>query len=571
MKDKVVQNNSKVKIKKKEVEDHHMISSISNKTKSVTVCNDSLKSRTSNVNVVCVTCGNYMFNSNHDACVSKFIHDVNARTNTPNVVLISTRKPKRKANQSIATPHNKRVASESTIQKSKSYVRMLYEKTNLEKTSSPTPICFMAKAKPTQAWLWHRRLSYLNFDTINLLSKKDIVNGLPKLKYVKDQLCSSCELGKAKKSSFKTKTAPSSKGWLHLLHMDLCGPMRVESINGKKYILVIVDDYSQYTWTYFLRSKDETPKVLIDFLKLIQRGLQAQVITVRTDRGTEFLNKTLHAYFKEEGIKHQTLTSRTPQQNDVVERRNRTLIEAVKQCFRLLNVHSSFGLKKPTLKHLHIFGCTCYIVRDGENLDKMKEKGDPCILVGYSTQSKGYRVYNKRTVLIVESIHINFDEITELSQASDYDNSSPAPQLQNTSGHNRSELEIYDHSNEPSSSKLVPNVSPPADTDALLLQELDFLFNPLFKEYFIAGNQSVSKYFALFDNSKQQDTQPITPPTNVNVEENNTDQAEDACFEPYEFINPFCTPIQKVSESSSLNVDNSNIHTFYQRHCSDYH
>ncbi|GJV25380.1 retrovirus-related pol polyprotein from transposon TNT 1-94 [Tanacetum coccineum] len=118
----------------------------------------------------------------------------------------------------------------------------------------------MAKASPTQAWLWHRRLSHLNFDTINLLSKNDIVNGLPKLKYFKDQLCSSCELGKAKRSSFKTKIVPSSKGRLHLLHMDLCGPMRIESINGKKYIRVIFDDYSLYTWTRFLRSEDETPE-----------------------------------------------------------------------------------------------------------------------------------------------------------------------------------------------------------------------------------------------------------------------------------------------------------------------
>nr|GEX98224.1 hypothetical protein [Tanacetum cinerariifolium] len=106
------------------------------------------------------------------------------------------------------------------------------------------------------AWLWHRRLSHLNFDYINLLSKKDVVIGLPKLKYVKDQLCSSCELSKAKRSSFKSK----------------------------KYILVIVDDYSRYTWTLFLRSKDETPEVLKEFLTMIQRNLQASVITVRTDR-----------------------------------------------------------------------------------------------------------------------------------------------------------------------------------------------------------------------------------------------------------------------------------------------
>ncbi|GJV94928.1 retrovirus-related pol polyprotein from transposon TNT 1-94 [Tanacetum coccineum] len=108
---------------------------------------------------------------------------------------------------------------------------------SLQETTSSTPICFMAKASPTQAWLWHRRLSHLNFDYITLLSKKEVVNGLPKLKYVKDQLCSSCEMSKAKRSSFKTKAVPSSKGRLNLLHMDLCGPMRVASINGKKYIL----------------------------------------------------------------------------------------------------------------------------------------------------------------------------------------------------------------------------------------------------------------------------------------------------------------------------------------------
>ncbi|GKD33899.1 retrovirus-related pol polyprotein from transposon TNT 1-94 [Tanacetum coccineum] len=189
-------------------------------------------------------------------------------------------------------------------------------------------------ASPTQAWLWHRRLSNLNLDYINLLSKKDVVIGLPKLKYVKDQLCSSCE---------------------------------VASINGKKYILVIVDDYSIYTWTLFLRSKDETPEVLKDFLTMIQRNLQALVISVRTDRGTEFLNKAFHAFFKEDVIKHQTSTPRTPEQNGVVERRNRTLVEAARTMLS-----------------------TSKLPLDGENLDKMKEKGDSCILVGYSTQSKGY-------------------------------------------------------------------------------------------------------------------------------------------------------------------------------------
>nr|GEU44419.1 hypothetical protein [Tanacetum cinerariifolium] len=149
----------------------------------------------------------------------------------------------------------------------------------LQDTTSPNPICLMDKATSSQAWLWHRRLSHLNFNTINLLSKNDIVIGLPKLKFIKDHLCSSYELGKAKQKSFQTKTSPSSKRRLQLLHMNLCGPMRVASINRKRYVLVTVDDYSRYTWTHFLRSKDETPKVLIDFLRLVQRGLHAQVVS----------------------------------------------------------------------------------------------------------------------------------------------------------------------------------------------------------------------------------------------------------------------------------------------------
>ncbi|GKA30884.1 retrovirus-related pol polyprotein from transposon TNT 1-94 [Tanacetum coccineum] len=255
MKDKVVQNNSQVKSKKTKVEDHHRISSISNKTKSVTACNDSLKVRTSNVNVVCVTCGKCVFNSNHDACVPKFINDVNARTKKPKLVPISTRKSKSQANKFVATPHKK--TGNDLLTGSRGYD---LHTISLQETSSPTPICFLAKASPTQA----------------------------------------C---KVKRSTFKTKIVPSSKGRLNLLHMDLCGPMRIERINRKKYILVIVDNYSRYTWTLSLRTKDETPEVLKDFLKMIQRNLQAQVINVRTDRGTEFLNKTLHSYFKKKALK----------------------------------------------------------------------------------------------------------------------------------------------------------------------------------------------------------------------------------------------------------------------------
>ncbi|GJW12184.1 retrovirus-related pol polyprotein from transposon TNT 1-94 [Tanacetum coccineum] len=389
----------------------------------------------------------------------------------------------------------------------------------LQDSTTPNPICLMAKATSSQAWLWHRRLSHLNFDTINLLSKNNIVNGLPKLKFVKDHLCSSCELGKAKRKSFHTKTTPSSKRRLQLLHMDLCGPMRVESINGKKYVLVIVDDYSRYTWTHFLRSKDETPGVLIDFLTLVQRGLHAQVTTVRTDKGTEFLNKTLHAYFAKEGIRHETSTARTPEQNGVVERRNRTLVEAARTMLNAAKVPLFFWAEaiattcftqnrslviprhektpyhiinawKPSVKFFYIFGSLCYIVRDGENLDKMKEKGDACIFVGYSTQSKAYRVFNKRTRIIVETIHVNFDELPQM--ASDHVSSDPVTTSQ------------------------APTQVP-----------------------------------------------TVTATENIIQAETNNENAQ---VDDDEFVNVFSTPVQDRGETSSRHVDSSNMHTFYQHH-----
>ncbi|GKF19435.1 retrovirus-related pol polyprotein from transposon TNT 1-94, partial [Tanacetum coccineum] len=169
---------------------------------------------------------------------------------------------------------------------------------------------------------------------------------------------------------------------------------------------------------------DETPEVLKDFLTMIQRNLQAQVITVRTDRGTEFLNKTLHAYFKEETMLSASklpLSFWAEAVATACYTQNRSIIISAhgKTAYHIIND------RKPSIKHLHIFGCICYITRDGENLDKMKEKGDPCVMVGYSTQSKGYRVYNKRTRLIVESIHIKFDEIKEMM--SDHNSSGLAP------------------------------------------------------------------------------------------------------------------------------------------------
>ncbi|GJR69545.1 retrovirus-related pol polyprotein from transposon TNT 1-94 [Tanacetum coccineum] len=196
--------------------------------------------------------------------------------------------------------------------------------------AASSPVCLMSKATSTKSWLWHHRLSHLNFGTINDLTKHNLVDGLLKFKYSKDHLCSACERGKRKKSSHQPKLVPNTHSKLELLHMDLCGPMKVETINEKKYILVIVDDYSRFIWVYFLHTKYETPKIIKKFIAQVQLNYNDKVHKIQTDNNTEFKNRTLKAYYEKLGIMQQFSISQTPPQNGVVERRNRTLVKAVR-------------------------------------------------------------------------------------------------------------------------------------------------------------------------------------------------------------------------------------------------
>ncbi|GJS09304.1 retrovirus-related pol polyprotein from transposon TNT 1-94 [Tanacetum coccineum] len=268
-----------------------------------------------------------------------------------------------------------------------------------------SPICLLSKASKTKSWLWHRRLSHLNFGAINHLARHGLVRGLPKLKFEKDHLCSACALGKSTKKPHKPKSEDTNQEKLYLLHMDLCGPMRVASVNGKKYILVIVDDYSQFTWVKCLRSKDEAPAFIINFLKMIQVRLKETVRRIRTDNGTEFVNQTLREYYEKVGISHETSVARSPRQNDVVKRQNRTLIKAA--CTMLIYPKAPLFLwakavatayytqnrsmirrrhgktpyellhnKPPDLSYLYVFGALCYPMNDSKNLGKLQPKAD---------------------------------------------------------------------------------------------------------------------------------------------------------------------------------------------------
>ena len=138
----------------------------------------------------------------------------------------------------------------------------------------------------------------MNYMYIDQLVKNKLVNGIPQLKFVKESLRAGCEKGKMKKATHRPKPEQGSKRPLSLLHMDLCGPMKVQSLSGKKYVLVIVDDFSRYNWVKILKSKDETSGQIISFTKTIQVSLQLTIHSVRTDKGTKFINNILRSFYE---------------------------------------------------------------------------------------------------------------------------------------------------------------------------------------------------------------------------------------------------------------------------------
>ncbi|KAJ9538317.1 hypothetical protein OSB04_031050 [Centaurea solstitialis] len=250
--------------------------------------------------------------------------------------------------------------------------------------------------------LLHRRLSHLNYATINRLAKAGLVTGLPSLKFTKEQLCSACEIGKNKKSSYMLKVEHNTTKPLQFFHMDLCRPMRVQSINGRK-------------------SKDGASEIIISFIRNVQVRLQLPVQVIRADNDTEFKNHTLDSFLDSVGIIHTFLAARTPQQNGVVERKNRTLVEAARTTLAFSKLPLHFWAeavasacftqdRTPNIKFFKVFGCECFVKNDKDNLDKFSTKGDWGIFVGYSNDSPSYHVYKKRTRCVVETTNVDFEE-----------------------------------------------------------------------------------------------------------------------------------------------------------------
>ncbi|GJV67454.1 putative ribonuclease H-like domain-containing protein [Tanacetum coccineum] len=300
--------------------------------------------------------------------------------------------------------------------------------------------CLVAKASLDESTRWHRRMAHVNFKTINKLAKEGLVDGLPLKVFTNEHNCVACNKGKQHKASYKHISAVRLiTETLQLLHMDLFGPTNIRSIDQKYYSLVVTDDFSRFTWTFFLGTKDETFYVLKEFIALIENQLNKKVKGIRCDNGTEFKNAKLIELCGEKGIKRDYSNPRTPQQNGVAERKNRTLIEAARTmladsklptmfwteavstaCYVLnrvsiTNPHNKtpyelISGKVPQIGHLKPFGCQVTILNTSDHLGKFEGKADEGYLVGYAPNSKAYRVYNLTNKRVEETMNLRFLE-----------------------------------------------------------------------------------------------------------------------------------------------------------------
>ncbi|KAK1609042.1 hypothetical protein QYE76_032715 [Lolium multiflorum] len=304
--------------------------------------------------------------------------------------------------------------------------------------TTSSAMCLFGKADV--GWLWHRSLAHVNMRNLQSLHKGNHIVGLMENVYfAKDRVSRACIKGKMHHSPHPSKTIISSKRILELLHVDLFGPTTHASLGVKKYCLVIVDDYSRYTWVYFLKKKDETQQIFIDFATEVQRQHNLLIMAIRSDNGSEFKNYTLNDFLSDEGKRHQYSAAYTPQQNGVAERKNWTLMDMARSmiaeyksrynfwaeaistaCHSSNRLYLCKGLNKtpyeiltgnkPNISYFKVFGCKCFYKIKGVCLSKFAPKALESIFVGYGAESHTYRVFDISSKIIIKSCSVKFEE-----------------------------------------------------------------------------------------------------------------------------------------------------------------
>ncbi|KAL0301338.1 UNVERIFIED_CONTAM: Retrovirus-related Pol polyprotein from transposon TNT 1-94 [Sesamum radiatum] len=261
------------------------------------------------------------------------------------------------------------------------------------------------KAQEDQSWLWHRRLGHFNFQGLKILHQKKMMTDLPQIQAI-EGACEACLQGKQHKKPFPSGTFWRAKAVLELIHTDVCGPMRTPSHEQNRYFILFIDDYSRMTWVYFMREKSEVFKVFKKFKNLVEKQSGRSIKVLRSDRGKEYNNSEFDKFCEEEGIEHQTTVSYNPQQNGVSERKEQNShgdgkIDAAGETL----AKSFLGRSS-----LHCSLSTQQVSHQGEKRHKLEEKTEKGIFLGYSTQSKGYRIYNLKTKKLIISRDVEFDE-----------------------------------------------------------------------------------------------------------------------------------------------------------------
>ncbi|CAJ2652309.1 unnamed protein product [Trifolium pratense] len=267
--------------------------------------------------------------------------------------------------------------------------------------------------KEDEVKLWHQKLGHLNLKSMKKVIYEEAIRGLPNLQIQEGNICGECQIGKQTKVSHQKLQHLSTSRVLELLHMDLMGHMQVESLGGKKYAFVVVDDFSRYTWVNFIREKSETFDEFKDLCLQLQKEKDCGIVRIRSDHGKEFENSKFAKFCAAKGIAHEFSSPITPQQNEQIAT---TLYELWKNI-------------KPTVKYFHVFGSKCYILADREPRRKLDPKSDEGIFLGYSTNSRAYRDFNSRTRTMMESINVVIDDtdLTSADPAEETDVVTPVP------------------------------------------------------------------------------------------------------------------------------------------------
>ena len=312
-------------------------------------------------------------------------------------------------------------------------------KNRLYKIQLPTgdPTCLLTDLNdPT--WLWHARYGHLHMDAIRKLSTKNMVSGIPKISY-NTNLCNSCLIGKQTALPYPDKSKFRAQKPLELIHADLCGPITPCTMGGNRYIFLLVDDFSRYMWVYLLKTKDQAFEYFKRFKLKAETETKFKLGILRTDRGGEFTSKDFNNWCEENNVKRNLTTPYSPQQNGVVERRNRTVIgtvrcmlnskkvpqifwgEAVMHAIYLLNrsptksvldktPYEALNDRKPNVSHLRVFGCVGFVKVMSIGSKKLDDRSKPMIYFGSETGSKAYRMFDPDKKKICVSREVKFDE-----------------------------------------------------------------------------------------------------------------------------------------------------------------